>query len=63
MYREIFKVKDYWLFFNKYCMEDMGIRRDVNFLENRLDSLIISIIKGDVKMYRNNILEEIFYCR
>lgn len=44
-------------------MEDMGIRRDVNFLENRLDSLIISIIKGDVKMYRNNILEEIFYCR
>lgn len=44
-------------------MEDMGIRRDVNFLENRLDSLIISIIKWDVKMYRNNILEEIFYCR
>lgn len=42
-------------------MEDMGIKRDVNFLENRLDSLII--IKGDVKMYRNNILEEIFYCR
>lgn len=30
-------------------MEDMGIRRDVNFLENRLDSLII--IKGDFKMY------------
>lgn len=25
-------------YFNKYSIEDMGIRRDVSFLENRLDS-------------------------
>lgn len=61
MHREILKVKDYWPPLNKYCTEDMGIKRDANFLEKRPDSLTIT--KGDVKMYRNNISEETFHCR